>query len=298
MSVQITTAFVQQYLGNVLMLAQQQKSRLLNTVTTQSGVIGKSTYMDQIGLTSMEQVTTRHGDSPMITVPHSRRKIDLQDFHTGDMIDQLDRVKTLINPDNSYVQAMASAAGRQIDDIIISQFFASANTGETGSTSVAFPAANQVAVNSWKYGTGTGNAGLTVSKLTEAKVILWGGEAIDENEPIYIAVTGKQMANMLATTEATSSDYAAVKALVQGEIDTFMGMKFIRTERLATDGSSYRRVPVWTKRGMGLAIGQDVKGRISERPDKAFNTYVYFSMSMGASRLEESRVVEIKCLEV
>lgn len=34
--------------------------------------------------------------------------------------------------------------------------------------------------------------------------------------------------------------------------------------------------------------------RIEERPDKSFSTYVYYCMTIGATRLEEEKVVKIE----
>lgn len=298
MSFEVTTAFVQQYSANVRMLSQQRASRLRPAVMVEAGVTGKSWYMDQVGSVAAQRITNRHGDSPLNATPHRRRKVNLFDYDTGDLIDQLDKVKMLADPTSSYAQAHAAAMGRAMDDEIIAAAFASASTGEDGSTAVTFPAANQVAVNSWAYGTGSGNAGLTISKLIEAKVKLDTAEAgVDPDEERYIACSAKQIANLLATTETTSADYNNVKALVEGRVDRFMGFNFIRTERLAVDGSSYRRVIAWVKSGLGLCIGQDVVARITERSDKRFSQYAYFQMSIGAARLEEAKVVEIKCLE-
>ena len=49
--------------------------------------------------------------------------------------------------------------------------------------------------------------------------------------------------------------------------------------------------------GIRLGIGQDITARITERADKSFSTYVYYSMDIGATRLEEVKVVEILCDE-
>jgi hypothetical protein len=48
---------------------------------------------------------------------------------------------------------------------------------------------------------------------------------------------------------------------------------------------------------MGLAVAKDPTSRIEERPDKRFSMYVYYMTSVGSSRLEEEKVVEIKCSE-
>jgi hypothetical protein len=294
-SFQITTAFVQQYGSNVLMLAQQKGSRLRNAVIVEP-VTGEDAYIDQIGSVTAQKITNRHGDSPLNSTPHSRRRIDMSDYETGDLIDRLDRVKALIDPTSKYALAHGAAMGRGMDDEIINAAFATSKTGKDGSTSVAFPASQQVAVNSWAYGSGTGNVGLTISKLIEAKGII-GAADVDPDEELYLACAQKQINNLLATTEATSADYNNVKALVEGKIDTFMGFKFIRTERLLTDTNSYRRVIAWAKSGLGLGVASDVVSRVAERADKRFSYYAYFQMSIGASRLEEAKVVEIKCSE-
>jgi hypothetical protein len=188
--------------------------------------------------------------------------------------------------------------GRAMDDVIIASFDATALTGEDGATPIAFPGGNEVAVNSWAYGTGTGNSGLTISKLIEAKVFLDGQEAgVDPDEPRYIACTSRQIGNLLATTETTSADYNNVKALVEGNIDKFMGFSFIRTERLPLASAGVRKTFAWVQSGVGLGVGADITARISERSDKRYSMYAYFQMAIGASRLEEAKVVRILCAE-
>ena len=102
---------------------------------------------------------------------------------------------------------------------------------------------------------------------------------------------------MLAITQITSADFNSVKALVQGDIDTFMGFKFIRTERLDTNSSSNRLVLAFAQSGIGLAVGSDIQTRITERADKNYATQVFLSMTIGATRIEDEKVVEIECTE-
>ncbi|MCB0993893.1 MAG: hypothetical protein KDB21_02295, partial [Acidimicrobiales bacterium] len=82
-----------------------------------------------------------------------------------------------------------------------------------------------------------------------------------------------------------------VRALVQGEIDTFVGFKFIRIERLPKSGTD-RACYAWATSGVMLGMGAEPAARIDERPDKGYATQVYFGLSVGATRLEEEKVVE------
>ena len=88
-----------------------------------------------------------------------------------------------------------------------------------------------------------------------------------------------------------------MKALAQGEINSYLGFKFIRSQRLGTDSNGNRQVLVFTSTGLGLAVGADIQTRISERDDKNYATQVFLSMSIGATRIEDEKVVEIACTE-
>lgn len=286
MSNQVTTAFVQQYKDTLYNLVQQKGSRLREAVCVEL-VDGEFAYFNQIGATIATERTSRHSDSPLINTPHARRRVNMRDFEWGDLIDEQDKVRLLVDPSSVYLSNAMWALGRRLDDLVIEAAFADAATGKTGSTPVSFPAGQQIAAT---------GSGLTIDKLLQAKQKLDAAET-DPDEMRYIACSSKQVKDLLNTTEVKSADFNTVKALAQGELDTFLGFKFIRTERLAVDGSSNRRVVAWTKSGLLMALGADLKGNVAPRPDKAFSTYVYASLSAGATRMEEEKVVEIKCVE-
>ena len=286
MSVQITTAFIEQYKSNVFHLAQQKGSRLRDAVRSEQ-VVGKAHYFERIGSTAALKRTSRHSDTPRVDTPHSRRRVTMDDYDWADLIDNEDKVRMLISPDSEYAQAGAWAMGRAMDDAIIDAASGNAFGGVAGGTTVALPSGQKIV---------HGSAGLSVTKLIEAKEIL-DANSVDPEEPRYCVVTSKQLSDLLAITQITSADFNSVKALVQGEIDTFMGFKFIRTERLDTNSSSNRLVLAFAQSGIGLAVGQDIQTRISERADKNYATQVFLSMTIGATRIEDEKVVEIECTE-
>ena len=188
MSFQVTTNFVQQFGNTLNALAQQKNSRFENTVQMMSGITGTTYWHEQIGVSSAYPITSRHGDTQLVEIPHARRRVDLGKFAWAELMERLDQVQMLADMTSPYTMAGAMAMNRQKDDIIIAQFFATAFTGVAGATSVAFPAAQQVAVNSWAFGSGSGNAGLTISKLIEAKKILLSGN-VDPEEPMFATDT-------------------------------------------------------------------------------------------------------------
>jgi hypothetical protein len=286
MSTQITTAFVEQYKSNVLHLAQQKGSRLRDAVRSET-VTGKAHFFERIGSTAAQKRTSRHSDTPRMDTPHSRRKVTMDDYDWADLIDSEDKVRLLISPQSEYAMAGAWAMGRAMDDAIIAAAVGTAYGGVAGGTSVSLPSGNKVVHAS---------GGLTLAKLLSAKEIMDAAD-IDPDEPRYLACAAGQITDLLNVTQVTSSDYATVKALAQGTLDSFLGFKFIRTQRLGSDSDGNRQVTAWAKSGIGLALGADIKTKISERDDKNYATQVFLSMTIGATRIEEEKVIEIACTE-
>lgn len=286
MSVQITTAFVEQYKSNVFHLAQQKGSKLRDAVRTES-IVGKSHFFERIGSTAAVKRTSRHADTPRVDTPHSRRKVTMDDYDWADLIDDSDKVRLLISPQSEYAKAGAYAMGRTMDDVIIAAATGNAFGGVSGGSTIALPAGQKIA---------HGSTGLTIAKLISAKEKLDAAN-VDPDEARVLVCSAKQISDLLGTTQITSADFNSVKALVQGDIDTFMGFKFIRSERLGTDSNGNRQVLAFTNTAIGLALGKDIQTKISERADKNYSTQVYLCMTIGATRVEDEKVIEIACTE-
>jgi hypothetical protein len=284
MSTQITTAFVEQYSANIQMLSQQMGSLLRDAVRNES-VVGKDAYFDQIGKVTAVLKTSRHSDTPQIDTPHSRRRVSLADYEFADLIDQQDKVRLLIDPTSSYAKAAAYAMGRAMDDVIIAAALGTANTGVSGGTPVTFPAANIVAAN-------LGGTGMNIEKLASAKQILDAGD-VDPSIKRHIIVSPQEIADLLNSTTVTSSDFNTVKALVHGEIDSFMGFKFHVSNRLVDNGAANTQCIAFAEDGILLGVGKDVTARIDERADKSYATQVYYCQTIGATRMEEAKVVSV-----
>lgn len=285
MSTQITTAFSQMFSANVQLLSQQRGSILRGGVDEES-VTGEKAFFDQVGQAAAVKRTTRHGDTPMVETPHSRRMVTMDQYEWADLIDDADKVKMLIDPTSTYAQAAAAAMGRAMDDAIIEAATGVAKTGKTGATSTSLPSGNQIA---------SGSADMTIAKLISAKEIL-DKNSVDPSIPRHIAVSPDQISALLGSTQVTSSDFNTIKALVQGEVNSFLGFQFHVSNRLAKSGND-RTCFAWAQDGIKLAIGKDVTSRIDERADKSYSTQVYYCAAFGSTRMEEEKVVSIVCDE-
>lgn len=313
MSVQITEAFVKQYSANVFHLSQQKGSKL-RPLVRQESQNSKAAFWDRIGAVVAQKKVSRHADTPRMDTPHSRRRVTLNDYEYADLVDNEDKIRMLISPESEYAVAAMWALGRAMDDELIAAALGTAYAGEEGSTAVVLPTTQKVAAHD---GTTTTGVNLNLRTLRKVKE-KFDANDVDESIPKHFAIGSSQLQSLLGDTTITSADYNSVKALVQGELNSFMGFNFIRTERLprsaanvtytVTNGltgagtgtitaANSRRCIAWAMDGVLLSIGQDIKARISERDDKSYAMQVYACMGIGAARIEEEKVVEVICSE-
>ena len=282
----ITTAFVNQFSANVQMLSQQMGTKLREAVDVES-VTGEKAFFEQVGQAAAVLRTSRNADTPLVETPHERRMVTMSDYEYASLIDDQDKVRLLTDPTSTYSKAAAAAMARSMDDVIISAALGTAKTGKDGGTSTVLPAAQKIAHNS---------SGLTLAKLLNAKKILDKNE-VDPSIDRYIVASPDQIEDLLNNTTITSADYNTVKALVQGEINQFLGFTFIQSTRLTLDGDGNRQVIAFASDGIKLAVGKEPTAKIDERPDKSYATQVYYCQTIGATRMEEAKVVEIACTE-
>lgn len=311
MNFQIEAWRVQAYNANVYALAQQKLSRFAPVVRSET-FKGKAEFFDRIGLATAQKKIARNSPTPDLDIALSRRMVTTSLYEWGTIVDRKDKLQNIHDPENQFAQAAASSLGRSKDDVIINAALGTAASGESGATPTSLGNGQKMASVS-----AGAISGLNVNALLGAKQLFDAAEVPAENR--FFGHNAAQLRSLLGQTQVTSSDYNSVRALVHGEIDTFMGFKFIHTERLlassvyssgltfdintglynasgavsmlGTENSAFAFV------GDGLLLGmtEGEVGRIGERADKSYNIQVYNSMDFGAVRMEETKVVEIIC---
>lgn len=296
----IDTSRVIQFTSNVAFLLQQRGSRFRGSCM-EGAHIGKSAVVvEQFGSTSAQKKTTRHSDTPLIEVPQDRRWVYPNDYEWADLIDDQDKLRMIIDPTSPYAQSGAMALGRKMDDEFVTAIFGTAQTGENGSTAVSFPSAQDVAAT---VGGSSGNVGMNVAKLREARRILKKSELDLDVEQIFCALTADKEDDLLGDIQVVSTEYNSRPVLVDGKLGSYLGFNFIHSERVPGGASEQTSptvsggadLPVWARSGMHLGIWNDINGRIDPRPDKSYSTQVYAKGTFGATRVEEKRTVRIKC---
>jgi len=284
--------YAQAYARNIMQLAQQKYSKLLPICYVKPNVRGKTFFQDQIGKWEMSAKGGRNVQTPNNDPTLGRRMGTMIDYHDNRLLDRGDELRTISDPRSAYTIAAASSLGRKIDSEIATKILATANYDETGSSSITL-GTTSIAAHVNPTGTATGTpATLTFARVRNAKRILDLEDV--EMEDRYAVVDPSALDQILATTQATSSDYMAVKSLIRGEIDTWLGFKWIMSNQLSSSGTVTSCI-FMQRYGVCLSMGAQPLVRTDERSDLSYSWQVYYELNIGIVRLEEARVVQMDC---
>ena len=283
----------QDYSRIILPLARQEKSLLFDRVYVKPDVTGKCFYQDQIGKWEMSAKTTVNPDTPQNDPNLSRTRIDIGTYNDARMLDRSLRLQEFSDPMSQTSICLSSSVGIQMDKLIYEALGGVAHRGETGSTSVSFPAAKTVAADFETAGT---NTGLTTTKIRRAAKLMNAQGVPNYDRTFVCSATGLEQ--LLGTTAVTNSDYNSIKALVTGDIDTWMGFKFVvLPDGIINVASNIADYFAFQKTGVCFGMLEELFLRIEERADKSYSKQIYYEISAGAARLEEAKVIKVKADE-
>lgn len=279
MSMSLSNAFVTLFDAEVKQ-AYQGKAMLVGAVRQRRGVEGSTVKFPKVG---RGVATPRIGQTDVtpLNVGFSNVTLTLEDWIAAEYSDIFSQVKVNFDERSELVQVLGNAIGRRQDQLILAALAAS-GTSLTVSNDIG--------------GTDTN---MNVAKLRQAKGLMDKNNVPPTDRGIIIHSNGLQ--SLLAETAVTSSDFNTVKALVNGELDTFLGFKFHvigdRTEGgLAIDGSLDRTCFAFHKDAIGYGEGIAPKTEINYIPEKT-SFLVASMLSAGATVIDAEGIVSIVARE-
>ena len=257
-----------------------QGQRALAGLTRERSVEGSIVKFPTIGKGTASIRVPQTDVTPM-SVSYNSVQATMQDFIAAEYSDIFNQAKINFQDRAELVQVVGGAIGRRMDQVVLD-----ALTAASGTLTVA----NSV---------GGSNTNLNVAKLRDTKKQM-DAKNVPSQGRVIIA-HANNMDALLAETQVTSSDFATVKALVTGEVNSFLGFRFIslgdRDEGgLAIDGSSDRTVFAFHKDAMGLGINMAEKTKVDYIPEKT--SFLIASMfSAGAVAVDPEGIAKLTCRE-
>lgn len=283
----VTTLYGRAFEDNILLGAQQLISKFREKCVVKTGVNGKSKAFGWIDSVDAREKTVRHADTIYDDPGHNRATAYLSYHYKSLILDPDDEVKVIADPKSAYVKATLTSLRREMDDKLISAINGSKYTGEAGTTSSSLGSDHKVAID--------GTKNLKLAQLIET-LQKFNDNDVDEQEEKYIAISPGHLSSLLQEEKLTSKDYMTLQALVPGKVVSVLGFNFMISTRLPGTTTD-RKALAWAKSGLGLAIGTDIKARVDEVQSKHYAFSTYASMMIGATRIEDEKVVEISANE-
>jgi hypothetical protein len=281
--------FKTQYASYIRDMAQQKTSRARG-LFEETSISGEKIVYEFSAAAELDTVTSRYAATNYAEPEEYRRECSLTRFNKAFLVDNFDPMKLVEDPKNVYVRKIAMAMGRKWDDVIFAAAFADVSSGHSGGTTVSWNASN----SDCNILTNGQTTGLTLDLLIEAGVSLDEGEWMEPDEERYIFLPPRAVGDLLKDDKVPSSDYNSVRALVNGQLNSFYGFRFIKTNRLpTTDDGQYYRAFACVKSGIVVA-NKEMKTQIGPDPGHQWMTSVYGECELGALRTQEKAIVEIQ----
>ena len=314
-NISLPNSYTEGYSSNVRILSQQKTPRLWGRSRMESQD-NLAEYYDRVAEVDANEELSRGQDTPNYDVTHDRRQITLAPAEWGTLIDRLDKAKTIIDFQSTYVKLAVATLNRKKDSRFITAALGNAVSGSYvngGSvTNVALPSGQRLAACD-----GSALTNMNVYSLGLVTKVFDDND-VDEDEKKYMVITGSQKMAMLRETTVTSQDYNTIKTLTSGKVGTFYGFTFVMTNLvpvttatittcdvstgLITGGAvtlaiGARQCFAWVEDGMISAAQQDLYIDVGPRRDKKGNIGIYLYHMVGAVRIEDEMVVELLCTE-
>jgi hypothetical protein len=233
-------------------------------------VIGKGTA----------SVRTPQSDVVPIGVTYTPQTATMSDYSAAEYSDIFQAGKVNFEERQELVQLCGKAIGRRLDQLIIAALDAASST-QSVAAAIGGSATN-----------------MNVAKIREAKLLLDKKNVPQEDRTLVIHADG--LANLLSETSVTSSDFVNVKALVNGQVDTFLGFKVVslgdRDEGGLTKTGNDRQCFAFHKASIGLAENMSARTEIHYIPEKTSHL-VNAMFSAGSTHIDAEGIVEITTTE-
>jgi hypothetical protein len=282
MAQSITNAFVTLFDAEVKQ-AYQGESSILGCVRLRQGVQGNTYKFPKLGKGSATARIPQTDVTPL-NVTYSQVTATMSDYNAAEYSDIFHQAKVNFDERQELVQVVSKAIGRRMDQLILDGLDAASSPSTVAKTVVTSGSASA--------------SNLNVGKLIAAK------KALDtKNVPFddrHIIVHANNLSGLLGDERAISGDFATVKALVAGEINTFLGFRFYvigdRDEGGLPLSTNDRTCFAFHRSSIGMAVNMNQKTEINYVPEKT--SFLVNSMfSAGAVAIDDEGIVKITCDE-
>jgi hypothetical protein len=311
----IPTNFVDDFKNDLYHVCQQKQALFEKAVVVEPVVGAEDKAFDMLDKMEMQAKEGRNPDTPRNDISTQRRWVSTDAYHSAYQFDKDDDLAHKLDPAGATVTGLRRGRNRQVDTIILAAFDAAVNSGRRNNTST-ITWANQDGNTKYTDSSGgrtiphdcsegncsSADTGMTAEKA-ELIVEYFAKNEVDEEIPIFCAISPRQATQLFGQEQYTNVDYNTSKPLATGRyLREWMGINWIQSNKI-TKGSSndvdsdtnIYKCWAWAKDGIILGVSDSITVEMSIRDDLSYAQQVYVHMNMGAMRHDEDKILCVEC---
>lgn len=284
--------------------AQQKMTRVKQYSRVKTGCVGDAQTHNTLEDEDMIETTGQRMAATQISeVKGEIRNLFPRKFNSNKGQDQFDEalMASTVLPGSQIMDAQTFAFNRKCDDVFIDGITGTNRVGVNGGTEETLDSSLIVPVDYVRTGSATAS-NLTTGKLrflkrSFEKNEFYGQDQRESGAKLCVAINADMKDAIIADPLISDADKTRINKLDDGDLVYWMGMHFIRTERLPVNASNsnIKSAVVWVSNLVQFdEWGKSVK-RISERSDRSYAVQYYVEKMIGACRLEKKAVGTIAC---
>lgn len=283
--------FQDKFSRDIKLRSQQKEARTQPWVDNEPDAINGRFFYYQYEETTEPIESTGYAEaSPDINILYDRRRGFAKKWHWGKVYDDNQLRKLVENPQAKTKVNVVNGFNRSFDRIVLAAAIGnSVSVNEQEQVVLqALPASQKLTI------AGGWTGGLNLTKLNKAREIFDRNEIVEEDRVMFVG--SQQLTNLLDENKVGSSDYNTVKALVKGEVDSFLSFTFVRLELLPKFDATTRQAIAMSRGAVGT-YSNEVVTKMGALPKQSFANQLYMERLHGANRNQEAHVLEIQCTE-
>jgi len=280
MTTPLTNVASKQFSDTFINIYQAKTSLISNAVQVVRGIVGNAYEWKLIGAADMEERGASQSQVPATNVDHTPKTSSKKNYILSTPTDIFDQSTVNASERTALATVHANAMARREDKFVIDALNASSG---------------QLIVD--------GGTNMTLSKILTAATVL-NTNNVDPGSR-HMAVHANQLNAMLRIPEITDIDFNSIKALVNGEINTFMGFTWHIFGNRITPALVNMGLPVtanirtcfaWHQSAAGMAYFIDPTVTIDWDPTRQ-SWLTISKMSGDGKALQDAGIVKIACDE-
>lgn len=273
MTAQVSANFITSFDAEVK-LAYQTAGVLSGTYREKMNVNGSSHKFPKMGR-GIASIRIPQTDVIPMNLGHSTAVATLENWNAADYSDIQDLEKIAFDEKQEIAKSVGMAMGRRKDQIVIDAMTSGANATVVDAT-----------------------AGLTTAKLLELKRVMDANGVPSSDR--YLVHSARFLEQLLGLSDVKSADFNTIRALVQGDLKTWIGFEFKLIDDRDEGGlplaATIRNGYAYHKDAVGLASGKDLGTKIDWIAEKT-SWLINGMFSAGATVIDNQGVYKITTTE-